>query len=242
VTRPLVQVRSTAGDGEEGFDSGGTPAVEPDPSSRSPEIPPSRGRAPELRPPKRRCSHALQPAAECRPTLGSVACLPAMSSACHPAVRHHRCCLSSRRSSVDPHARSSSNAQASEPSGKEPKTAPLVKEQRSRAALLLAVPWESVCLGAVRQPRGGNRNSLSTGTGAREIRLSTRPRAAAAPRCRQASRRGHRDRSDGGCLVAVRQSRNTTSAPTPPAAESRISRSGRTPPAVSITFSLNFES
>jgi hypothetical protein len=36
--------------GEEGFDSTGRPAPEPDPSSRSPEIPPNHGRPRGLRP------------------------------------------------------------------------------------------------------------------------------------------------------------------------------------------------
>jgi hypothetical protein len=40
--------------GEEGFDSTGKPAAEPDPSSRSPEIPPNDGSPRGPRPPKRR--------------------------------------------------------------------------------------------------------------------------------------------------------------------------------------------
>jgi hypothetical protein len=49
-------------------------------------------------------------------------------------------CVSEQRLMLGGGCRRSSNAQASGPSGEEPETAPLVKEQQSRAALLLVIP------------------------------------------------------------------------------------------------------
>jgi arsenate reductase (thioredoxin) len=54
IARRVEELVAQLEDGEEGFDSAGRPAAEPDPSSRSPEIPPNDRRPRGLRPPKRR--------------------------------------------------------------------------------------------------------------------------------------------------------------------------------------------